>query len=359
MLRFLALLALALLPASPLRACTAAEGYRVPTNFELVRKADLILLARVVSGAHDITDARSEVLIEPVRVLKGTVPAVPLTLVGAVRWNGRDMHPAPTSLGNPHFSTGLGSCIRVFYPQGGLVLAMFGKDPEGGAGMVQLFEPWARVVEDVEGPDGIWVKAVETYLELLAAAPGEKLRPAIAARRDVLLARKDDLAARAIGNDLDDHLRTTGPQPPPSQGARWRLVDGPLDAGALLATGSKGPILFYCRSGSRSLHAKLFGRPGGQIELAAGDRIFAAEGETVTIEKIGDESVRVLAGTIPLTEPLLSALQRNAADTGVRIDGRPQAAAPPFDVLQKLALRCSDFLRGQPDPRSARVTNPL
>lgn len=349
MLRFLALLALALLPASPVRACTAAEGYRVPTNFELVQKADLILLARVMSGPHDITDAKSQVLIEPVRVLKGTVPAVPLTLVGAVRWNGRDMHPTPTALGNPHFSTGLGSCIRVFYPEGGLVLAMFGKDPEGGAGMVQLFEPWARVVEDVEGPDGIWVKAVETYLELLAAAPGEKLRPAIAARRDVLLARKNDLAARAIGDDLDEHLRTTGPRPPPSQGARWRMVDGPLDAGAILAaTGSKEPILFYCRSGSRSLDAKLFGRSGGQIELAAGGGIFAAEGEAATIEKIGGESVSVLAGTIPLTGPLLSALQRNAADTGVRIDGRAQAAAPPLDVLQKLALRCSAFLRERP-----------
>ncbi|MEO7827319.1 MAG: hypothetical protein ABIR60_09285, partial [Allosphingosinicella sp.] len=344
-----ALAALALLQAVPALACSVKESYRVPSNFELVQKADLIVLARIVSGSEDPLGPDGEVVIEPVRVLKGAVPAKPLTLFGGLHWNGRDIPPAPTPLGNSHFSAGLGSCIRVFYPRGGLVVAMFRNDPEADSGMFQLFEPFARVVEDVEGFDGVWVKAVETYLKRLASASGDSLRPAIMAKRDLLLT-SSDLAERAIGGDLDDHLRRTGPQPPPPEKMQWRLVDGPLDAGAVLdAAGSEEPILLYCKTGSPIMEAKLLGRRRpGQIELAVGDRVFAAEGEAVRTEKMGSESKPMLAATLPLTEDFTSALRRNAADTGIRVDGRLQAAAPPLDVLQKLALRCSDFMRARP-----------
>src|SRR5687768_1387760 len=93
-----ALLALALVHAAPALACSVADGYRIPTNFELVQEAELIVVGRIVSGPDEATGIEPQVLIEPVRVLKGTVPPAPLMLIGALRWNGRDIPSAPTSL---------------------------------------------------------------------------------------------------------------------------------------------------------------------------------------------------------------------------------------------------------------------
>ena len=78
----LPLAGLALLAAPlPAAACSVAPGYRVPTNVELVERADLILLGTVTDGdfAPDSTDEQM-ISVEPVAALKGATPTGPIAL---------------------------------------------------------------------------------------------------------------------------------------------------------------------------------------------------------------------------------------------------------------------------------------
>ena len=73
-----AALALAAAPLSAY-ACSVAAGYRVPTNMELVERADLILLGTVTAGDSD-DGGQQMIAIEPVEALKGAMPSAPIAL---------------------------------------------------------------------------------------------------------------------------------------------------------------------------------------------------------------------------------------------------------------------------------------
>jgi hypothetical protein len=325
-------------------ACSAAEGYRIPTNFELVEKAELIVLARIIGtmpsdGATDPAD--SYVLIEPIKVLKGDAPAGPLKLFGQTDWNGNPIPSMPTVLRSSHFSAGLGACIRVFYPTQGLVLAMFERGPEG---LMQVSDAWARAVEDVEAEDGLWVRAVEEYLAVQRSAANGNMREAVEARRRQLLDRRD-VAGQAMASDLGDHLRVTSGQPLGQPSPRWVQIDMPLVSSAVIPPREKGSKLggfLLCEKGKRRVQVHLAGvtRAAG-LTLALGERRFQVE--QVGPRKMGDMST--VGGYLPLTPELIEAMASETGESGIEAAGGVAVRAPPLDTLQKLALRCRALLR--------------
>src|SRR5690606_19078232 len=70
--------------AVPAAACTPAPGYEVPSNLELVRQADAILLARVVGGtaASPSDPAGGSIVLRPAEALKGELPPGDVMLSG-------------------------------------------------------------------------------------------------------------------------------------------------------------------------------------------------------------------------------------------------------------------------------------
>src|SRR5262245_54857553 len=145
---FLVFILLSLLSATPSGACSVEDGYKVPTNFELVRKATVIVLARVKDVPASMQPGHAlepQVTLEPVRFLKGSAPADQLGLIGW-RQPGKTFGiPTTTTLSQSHFSTGIGGCVRQFYSPGELVVAMFGPnsnpDETSRRKLFQLFEP--------------------------------------------------------------------------------------------------------------------------------------------------------------------------------------------------------------------------
>jgi hypothetical protein len=328
--------------AAPASACSMAEGYRIPTNFELVRRAELIVLARVVSGPDAMSTSGQDdwVTLETVRVLKGRAPAEPLRVAGTLAWDGTAMVSMPTPLGPSHFSAGLGACIRLFYPRGGLLVAMFERTPEG---LRQIANAWSRAVEDVEAPDGIWVRAVEAYVAAQQGVADSGLRVAAEARLATLRAEADDLPAQAIAEDLQHYLDATAPGGPIRRGgARWNWLDTPDSTTALLLGASLDTTVgLRCERDGATLGVNAFRRPGTpQLALVIGERRFEAEGETRAALGPGVETV---SGTIPFTPALAEALRTLPAPAGVAVDGAV-VSAPPGDVLQKLAGRCAALL---------------
>lgn len=319
------------------------EGYRTPTNFELLEKSDLVVLGRLQSELPSQPDANGvgSLKLEPIRVLKGTLPEQPLTIAGMTEWNGQPIPGLPTSLNVSHFSAGMGACVRIFYPRGGLVLAMFEK---GAEGWTQVWAAFARTAEDVEAEDGFWVQAAEAYLALQASAPPAQRRAAVEARVAELATAAPDPLFQAMAIDLQDYLDATGGKERRSRARFWSLLNMPGGVAALIFPSVPGRgWALRCTAGRDGLTLE---GPGSrqivELALVIGGRHFDAAGEQ--LRSVDGE--QMVTGNLPLSEELLQALSSPAASAGVAA-GTSTTLAPPADVLPLLARQCRQ-LRAQP-----------
>ncbi|CAN5133509.1 hypothetical protein BH11PSE2_BH11PSE2_16850 [soil metagenome] len=197
----------AVLAGPPSIACTPVAGYRIPTNVELVQKADLIVLARVVAGPPPNSpvgtpwSGPSNVILDPVDVLKGQLPEKIPRLFGVTSGRHGPIRPSITPLTEAHPSAYAGGCVRDEYAVGTLVVAMFKRTPDG---VKQLNFPFARQSEDVAGPSDTWVRAVRFYVDASQGAIGGQRR-----RFEQLktrLTRDGNSQDREIGEDIGRYL---------------------------------------------------------------------------------------------------------------------------------------------------------
>jgi hypothetical protein len=207
----LPLLAAAALLAAPLPAlaCSVAPGYHIPTNFELVEDADLILLGTVTDRdfAPDSTDEQM-IAVEPVAALKGATPGAPIALPAMIATDADVQLSNPYELRDAHPQSLAGACVRYLFPRGSRVLFFLDRhdgawQPAGG--------PFSRWAEDVLTDDAPWLQAVRFYVEV-AGLPEEDRAAALATRRDELGALGDDPVAQLIAADIDRQL--AGPNAP-------------------------------------------------------------------------------------------------------------------------------------------------
>lgn len=210
-MRFLTQLAVAALLAAPLPAiaCSVAPGYRVPTNLELVERADLILLGTVTDGnfAPDSSDEQM-ISVEPVAALKGAMPTGPIPLPATIAPAAEMQLSNPYELKDAHPQSLAGACVRYTFPRGSRVLFFLdrqdGRWRESGG-------PFSRWAEDVLTDDAPWLQAVRFYIQV-AKLPEEERSSVLAARRSELGELGDDPVAQLIAADIDRQL--AGPTAP-------------------------------------------------------------------------------------------------------------------------------------------------
>ncbi len=201
----------ALLPA-PAMACSVVSSYRVPTNLELVERADTIVLATVErddpldTGGRDMPPSmRMGIIVRPTILLKGRELPGELRLRAFLADNDRWAVVAsdPRDLLNPNPGALTGGCVRYVFRQGMLLVLFLERDQAGRLQMAGY--PFARSAEDVPSPDAPWVKAVRLYAEI-AALPERERRAALTARRDALRAQTGDPDAALLAEDIDRQL---------------------------------------------------------------------------------------------------------------------------------------------------------
>lgn len=345
--------------AAPAAACSVEADYQVPTNFELVQRSKLIVVARVVSVPTNFSAAmeggkETWVAIQPMRVLKGTAPTRPLELMGWEPPSGDHGTPTPTTLSQSHWSSGLGACIRQVYTSGELVVAMFDDgNPEirkhTGRDLIQLFFPFARSVETVEGVDDVWVRAVERYVALQAGpADGldERINAAIRELESIPTAE-----AQAIVADLRYHLTRKDPE------NVWSTVSLPVATMAGVR-GQKGAAL-YCVTGTAP-GVKVDGARSEVVELVAdGTRLATKPAVAGPVEKkMLDSSTRTLSsGKDPppsslyhFSDPtaLVATLRSASRKVEITADGKPLIGGRPLDALLRWASHCEKLQRLPP-----------
>lgn len=201
---------LALLAAPiPAAACSVAPGYRVPTNFELVEGADLILLGTVTDGDFEPDGNEQQLIaVEPVAALKGAMPTGPIALPAMIATGAELQLSNPYELKEAHPQSLAGACIRYAFPRGSRVLFFLDRTDGAWHPAGDAFSRWA---EDVLTDDAPWLQAVRFYVEV-AKLPEEERGAALTARRDELGALGDDPVAQLLAADIDRQL--AGPDAP-------------------------------------------------------------------------------------------------------------------------------------------------
>lgn len=210
-MRPLPLLLAAALFAAPLPAfaCSVAPGYQIPTNLELVERADLILLGAVTGGDFEPDSTEEQMIaVEPVEALKGAMPGGPIALPAMIASAADIQLSNPYELKDAHPQSLAGACVRHVFPRGSRVL--FFLDRQDGAWHA-AGGPFSRWAEYVLTDDAPWLQAVRFYIDV-AKLPEEERAAALAARRSELGALGDDPVAQLLAADIDRQL--AGPNAP-------------------------------------------------------------------------------------------------------------------------------------------------
>jgi hypothetical protein len=185
-------------------ACSPVFGYVRPSNFELVQLADLI----VVATAQDAGRGGQGVSFRVARTLKGEAPTnfeIHHLILGNARRSD------PRQIAEPNEEAYMGPCTRMTLAKGRSYV-MFLKRTEDGS-LLQLGYPFTRVNEDYAGPNALWTRTIETYVDLQQRFDAmeqlnqlESLMKSKAAEH----ARESKLLAA----DILDHLRSRSPYKP-------------------------------------------------------------------------------------------------------------------------------------------------
>ena len=157
---------------TPTRACSVTPGYLMPSNFELVRDAEAIVLAKAVRALRQ-DDRVEQFEFEVAKVLKGTLEQKTLTLPGNDRWLGPS-EPGNFSKARP--GAFRGACIAYDYNlHSQFILFLRRKD---GMWLVSG-PPFTRVNEEVSGTDAPWTQAVVHYARIAALKTADLQKQAL------------------------------------------------------------------------------------------------------------------------------------------------------------------------------------
>ncbi|HVT19100.1 MAG TPA: hypothetical protein VHQ90_23345 [Thermoanaerobaculia bacterium] len=198
-----AVVALAASAPAPARACSMIAGWLRPTNYELVRGAEAIVLARSVELIPGKEEHLGVVRFAVEEVLAGDVRAGSLAAEGNLDFGGRTPE---NDFGTARPGAFAGACVAYDYrlDRHYLLFLMQGEHgwQVGGAA-------FSRVNEEVDGGGSPWVQAVRLYRKVAALGDYEKEKAALRKLRARATARTDPRRfPAALADDIDRHFRT-------------------------------------------------------------------------------------------------------------------------------------------------------
>lgn len=192
----------ALLSASPFAgfACSTTVDYLRPSNYELVKAADAILLAMAVSQGRTCS-TRFDVMDS----LMGSFTGDTLILEGCSGEPDYVVEPVDETDFRVARGTQHGPCIRGTYEPGQAYLLLLQRRHD-----VWNVAPYAfsRVNEPVSGQDSPWVQAVARYIEVAELADYKAEQGALHALQAVAKSGTSPGVPIAIAADIQDHFQT-------------------------------------------------------------------------------------------------------------------------------------------------------
>ncbi len=207
-LSVLALL-LALAAGSPAWGCSGVAAASTPTNYELVREAETIVLAKSAAWEPSADETHhpwgGAVRFEVEEVLKSDFRPSTVTLEGHREFAG----PGPEDdFSRARPGAYAGSCYAYDYRLNHQYLLFLTWDG--------LNEKWvigghafARLNEEVDVPGSAWLKAVRQYLRVAALGDYEKEKTALRElRAEAAAGKAPETTPKALMADIDRHFQT-------------------------------------------------------------------------------------------------------------------------------------------------------
>jgi hypothetical protein len=200
---------LPLAAGSPVRACSVVEHAPDPTNYERVREAPVIVLAKSVAAERDADAERnpwgSTVRFEVEEVLKGDFRPTVLSLPGHLGFAGRGPE---DDFSRARPGAYAGSCLAYDYRLQHHYLLFLEKS--------ELDDRWtvagpafSRANEEVDVPDLPWLTTVRLYLRVAALGDYDKEKAALRELRAKAAAGTAPKAfPKGLIGDVDLHFAT-------------------------------------------------------------------------------------------------------------------------------------------------------
>lgn len=188
-------------------ACSPTPEAIFPTNFELVELADAIVVATAISVDEGSGSDGGSVTFRVDRALKGEGP--PIFVDGFSRFEAAYSLPFDDLTG----STGDGgSCVRNVFEDGKPYVLFLSRDASG----VWRRESWigSRDAEDYGGPDSLWIRAINLYLDVQTNPDRMAQREALVAMIPELVRAGASDADRLLAADIRRHLAALSPFTP-------------------------------------------------------------------------------------------------------------------------------------------------
>lgn len=217
-------------------ACSIDRGAILPTHYELVAMADVIVVAKATAVA---ASGAPQVIVEVVEPLKGGGGAGPgigarLVVDGAVNPNAR--RSASGDLRSSRVAGG--RCFAEDYALGRHYLLLFRRD---AMSLSLLRVPMLRVNEEVDPLGDPWTIAVKEYVRIAALPTQAERDTAFAALIKAGRATGASPTDKAIAADVEDHLSTPTPYKSLAQlDAMYRAATSDKKGAYLLAIANKG-----------------------------------------------------------------------------------------------------------------------
>ena len=193
--------------ATPSIACSLIGGAFLQSNFEMIDASDAIVVGKAVRKVRG--EFGNKIFFEVTTTLKGD-PS--LTVIDQHGYFGKPTPSNPDDISAANPEAYMGPCVRGTYRRGDSYILMLRKD--GQDGFVVSGDAFSRMNEDDLGPDSLWRKAIETYLEIQKNP--DRMAQLDAMRDLALRGMREDATPfeQKIGEDAKRHLMTIHPDKP-------------------------------------------------------------------------------------------------------------------------------------------------
>jgi hypothetical protein len=194
-------------------ACSVTEDFVRSSSYELVERADAVVVAVADSQTTGTEEWDTRVTFRIQQALKGEPPAT--ILMNNARL-GRTTPSDPDDLTTAHPETFEGGCSRSTFQRGGRYV-LFLREGEGGReplGWYPMDPTFGRGAEDYAGPDSLWVRALSLYIDIQQQPDRMAALDALAGFLPRLEAPDAPAADRQLAFDIRDHLSSLSPDKP-------------------------------------------------------------------------------------------------------------------------------------------------
>jgi hypothetical protein len=198
-----AIAALLTLPQPSLHPCSVIRGYRVPSDYDLVKSHDVIVLAR----SEDYEGG--QFLFRIRKVLRGDYPNRRFRVEGHTGFKGRT---AEDDLVRVRAGALSGSCTARDY-RVGYDYVLFGDRTDGGLAIHG--PPFSRINEEVDGEHSPWTQAIQRYAEIADLEDPEAEHAALQDLLETASKENDPIhCPPAMAPGLEEHFQFPSPYMP-------------------------------------------------------------------------------------------------------------------------------------------------